>query len=524
MYDLNKYRQVKEALKRASDFNEAIINAMFDAMAIIDVQDFTIQRVNQVFLDYLGMEEQDVLGRPCYEVTHKRSSPCREPHNPCPLFATLETGRTHVFEHVHYKKDGSPTYQEVGTAPIRDTDGAIVQVLHVARDISARKKLEEQLLEAQKMEAIGRLSGGVAHDFNNLLTSIIGYSELALLNLPADAPLREHFDIIYSAGSKAAALTRQLLAFGRKQLMEVKVVNLNTIVENSAKLLRSMIGEDLELIIHTRSSLNNMMADAAQIEQILMNLVVNAKDAMPHGGTLTIETAGRELDEGYAAVHAGIVPGRYVELIVSDTGCGMTTDVQEQIFEPFYTTKTTGKGTGLGLATVYGIVKQHKGNIYVYSEPGKGTTFKIYLPSVNKTVDETVSPPVRPSFHQGTETILVVDDDAGIRRLVTATLMPLGYTVIEAGSGEEALQIAATEPGLIDLLLTDVIMPGISGRLLAERLTPTHPEMQVVYMSGYTDSTIADKGILLPGINFINKPLVPTALANRLRTILDGGA
>jgi len=283
-----------------------------------------------------------------------------------------------------------------------------------------------------------------------------------------------------------------------------------------------MIGEDLELIIHTRSSLDNMMADPAQIEQILMNLVINAKDAMPHGGTLTIETAVRELDKDYAAVHAGIVAGRYVQLTVSDTGCGMTPAVQERIFEPFFTTKATGEGTGLGLATVYGIVKQHRGNIFVYSEPGKGTTIKIYLPTVGKTIDENALPPERSPLPQGTETILVVDDDPGIRRLVVATLRPLGYIVLEAGSGEEALQVAADETGPIDLLLTDVIMPGISGRLLAERLTPSRPEMRVVYMSGYTGNAIADKGILLPGIHFINKPLVPTALARRLRAILDG--
>ena len=237
---------------------------------------------------------------------------------------------------------------------------------------------------------------------------------------------------------------------------------------------------------------------------------------------MTIETALRELDEGYAAMHADIVAGRYVQLTVSDTGCGMTPAVQEQIFEPFFTTKATGEGTGLGLATVYGIVKQHKGNIYVYSEPGKGTTFKIYLPTVSKTVDETVLPPERPHLPQGTETILLVDDDPGIRSLVIATLRPLGYSIVEAGSGKEALQVAANETGPIDLLLTDVIMPGISGLLLAERLAPSRPDMQVVYMSGYTDNAVADKGILLPGIHFINKPLVPTALARRLRAILDG--
>ena len=520
--DIANHQQAREALKRASDFNEAILNAMFDSMAIIDVHDLTIQRVNRIFLDYLGLEEEDVLGRPCYEVTHKRTSPCREPDDPCPLFRTLKTGRTHVFEHIHYKKDGTPTYHEVGTSPIRDETGAIVQVLHIARDISERKKLEEQLLQAQKMDAVGRLSGGMAHDFNNLLTAIIGYSELAIMGLAEDAPLREHFDVIYAAGSKAAALTRQLLAFSRKQLLEIKVINLNTVVENTAKLLRSILREDMELIIHTRSSIGNIMADPTQTEQILMNLAVNAKDAMPSGGTLTIETASRELDEEYAAKHSGVIPGRYVQLTVTDTGEGMSPGVQEHIFEPFFTTKRSGEGTGLGLATVHGIVKQHKGSISVNSMPGKGTTFKIYLPSVSSKVIEKSLPQKKKPLARGTETILAVDDDPGIRRLVAAALQPLGYTVIEAISGADGLQIAEAHAGAIDLLLTDVIMPGMSGRQLAETLAAIRPEMKVVYMSGYTDDVIAHKGILLPGIHFISKPLLPIKMARRLRNILDG--
>ena len=520
--DAVNHQQAREALKRASDFNEAILNAMFDSMAIIDVHDLTIQRVNRIFLDYLGLEEEDVLGRPCYEVTHKRIAPCSEPDGPCPLFRTLKTGRTHVFEHIHYKKDGTPAYHEVGTSPIRDETGAIVQVLHIARDISERKKLEEQLIQAQKMDAVGRLSGGMAHDFNNLLTAIIGYSELAIMGLAEDAPLREHFDVIYAAGSKAAVLTRQLLAFSRKQLLEVKVINLNTVVENTAKLLRSILREDMELIIHTRSSIGNILADPTQTEQILMNLAVNAKDAMPSGGTLRIETASRELDAEYAAKHSGVIPGRYVQLTVTDTGEGMSPEVQEHIFEPFFTTKRSGEGTGLGLATVHGIVKQHKGNISVYSEPGTGTTFKIYLPAVTKRVTEKSLPQKREPLPRGTETILAVDDDSGIRRLVAAALQPLGYTVIEAVSGVDGLKVAEAHAGVIDLLLTDVIMPGMSGRQLAETLAPIRPEMKVVFMSGYTDDVIGHKGILLPGIHFIRKPLVPTKMARRLRDILDG--
>jgi PAS domain S-box-containing protein len=520
--DIAKHQQARDALKRASGLNESILNAMFDSMAIIDVHDLTIHRVNRIFLDYLDLEEEDVLGRPCYEVIHRRTSPCKEPDGPCPLFRTLKTGRTHVFEHIHYKKDGSPTYHEVGTSPIQDETGAIVQILHVARDISERKKLEEQLLQAQKMDAVGRLSGGMAHDFNNLLTAIIGYSELAIMELAEDAPLREHFDVIYAAGSKAAALTRQLLAFSRKQLFEIKVINLNSVVENTAKLLRSILREDMELIIHTRSSIGNILADPTQTEQILMNLAVNAKDAMPSGGTLTIETASRDLDAEYAAKYSGVVPGRYVQLTVTDTGEGMSPEVQKHIFEPFFTTKRSGEGTGLGLATVYGIVKQHKGNISVHSEPGKGTTFKIYLPAVSERVIEKSLPQKKEPLPRGTETILAVDDDPGIRRLVAAALQSLGYTVIEAGSGVDALKVAEAHAGTIDLLLTDVIMPGMSGRQLAETFAPIRPEMKVVYMSGYTDEVIAHKGILLPGIHFISKPLVPTKMARRLRNILDG--
>lgn len=519
--DITETKRAEMALKRASDFNGAIINAMFDGMAIIDAHNFTITRVNQAFLDQMGLREEEVLGRTCYEVTHNRTSPCRAPEDPCPLITTLDTGLTQVYEHVHYKKDGTPTYHEVGTSPIRDADGKIIQVLHVSRDVSERKKLEQQLLQAQKMEAIGRLSGGVAHDFNNLLTVIIGYSELVMLSLPEDSPLRGKVEMICSAGKTAAELTRQLLAFSRKQILEMKVVSLNAIIDNTAKMLRRIIGEDLELIMHTRSFVGNIMADPSQVEQVLMNLSINAKDAMPRGGTLTIETSVVTLDESYVKTQTGVTPGEYVQLTVSDTGEGMPRHVQEQIFEPFYTTKESGKGTGLGLATVYGIVKQHKGNIYVYSELGKGTVFKVYFPLVAEEVEEAHLKAGEKELPKGVETILVVDDDAGIHRLVNDTLSPLGYRVIAAISGENALEVSRMYNGEIDLLLTDVIMPGMSGRQLVEVLSPLRPAMRVAYMSGYSDSVMSKDGNLPPGMHYLNKPLLPSKFAEIIRDILD---
>lgn len=397
-------------------------------------------------------------------------------------------------------------------------------LMGIASQIAARMHnmaIAEQLRQNQKMEAVGILAGGVAHDFNNILTTILGYSHIASTKLPEDHPVQRMIDNIYRAGERAADLTHQLLAFSRKQVMKMKVTNLNDIVTDMAKMLGRLIGENVAMEILTTEHIGHIKADVGQIEQVLMNLVVNARDAMPCGGRLTIETGEVLLDEKYAQSHQGVTPGTYAILTVTDTGEGMSQEVQKEIFEPFFTTKEMGKGTGLGLSTVYGIIKQHHGHIFVYSEKGQGTAFKIYFPVVDEPSekkerqDATAMPP-------GTETILVVDDDASIRKFIFDTLEPLGYSLLEASCGEEALSLVKSPEVSIDLLLSDVIMTGMNGRDLSERVKKARPSIKTVLMSGYTDNVIAHSGVLDPGILFINKPLLPMALANKLRSVLDG--
>jgi len=389
------------------------------------------------------------------------------------------------------------------------------------KGIAENKKLEAQLYQAQKMEAVGRLSGGIAHDFNNLLTSILGYSQMLLLEVDENHPFREKIGSIYAAGERAAGLTRQLLTFSRRQVLEMKVVDPNLIVEELTRMLQRLIGEDIELSIVCRPLHGNIVADAGQIEQILMNLAVNAKDAMPRGGRLTIETDAAILDEEYAGQHSGVTPGPYVVLTVTDSGEGMDREIQEQIFEPFFTTKEPGKGTGLGLATVYGIIQQHNGHVYVYSEPGRGTTFRLYFPKVDVRPDPVVDKARVSDIPRGNEVILVVDDDPAIRRLVFDCLQPLGYNVLVASGGREALEISDSFESTIHLLLTDVVMPGMNGRELAETLAHQRAGIGTIYMSGYTDDVVVHQGILNADTNFLPKPLMPSSLARKIRQVLD---
>lgn len=404
--------------------------------------------------------------------------------------------------------------------PLRDAEGRVVGVLGVYQDITDRKRMEEQFRQAQKMDAIGQLAGGIAHDFNNLLTVILGYGDLALERLAADDPLRELVAGMAGAGQRAAALTRQLLAFGRRQVLSPKVLDLNDIVAGIERMLRRLIGEDIDLATRLQPDLGHVRADPGQVEQVLLNLAVNARDAMPRGGKLTIETRDAELDSAYTRGHPEVPPGRYVLMAVSDTGCGMTPEVKARIFEPFFTTKGPGKGTGLGLATVYGIVKQSGGSVEVYSEPDNGTAFKVYLPRVDLPVTAGKSqPPLSPP--RGTETILVAEDDRGVRGLTCHVLRSSGYTVLEAADGEDALRAAGRYPGPIHLLLTDVVMPGMNGRELAERLHVTRPHVRVLYLSGYTDDAIVRHGVLEERAEFLQKPFTPLALTSRIRKILD---
>jgi two-component system cell cycle sensor histidine kinase/response regulator CckA len=419
-----------------------------------------------------------------------------------------------------FRKDGSPltvrcSGRRLGGPEI--DDGFEV----FAEDVTDRRILERQLRMAAKMEAVGRLSGGIAHDFNNLLGVIIGYSQVLKRKLAPDSSLQEYADQVEKAGQRAVSLTRQLLAFSRQQILSPAVLNLNTLVSDMEKMLPRLIGEDIVLHFHLAADLGRVKADHSQIEQIVMNLAVNARDAMPEGGQLTVETANAELDETYARHHAGAKPGRYVMLAVSDSGVGMNAETIARIFEPFFTTKEVGKGTGLGLATVYGVVKQSGGYIWVDSEPGKGASFQIYLPRV----DDDVSPPSENPHSEdslaGTETVLLVEDAEPLRKLAQSFLVEHGFEVLSAGNGEEAIELAKTWRRPIHLLLTDVVMPGMNGRALAEQLVPVHPEIRILYMSGYTDSFIAGHGVLEPGTDLLHKPFTEKALLSKVRQILD---
>lgn len=417
------------------------------------------------------------------------------------------------------RKDGKVLNTLVSSVAQRDREGNIIGYQGILRDITEQKRAEEerktlegQLYQSQKMEAIGQLTGGIAHDFNNLLTIISGNAQLSLLDLREGDPLKTSIEEIRKASERAADLTRQLLAFSRKQILEMKVLDLNQVLQRLDKMLRRVIGEDIALEVIPMEPIGKVKADPGQMEQVIMNLAVNARDAMPEGGNLTIETANVELDEEYARKHIAVEPGRYVMLSVSDTGVGMTPEVKERIFEPFFTTKEMGKGTGLGLSTVYGIVKQSGGNIWVYSEPGEGTTFKIYLPQVDEPLEELKEEVIR-EIPQGSETVLVVEDDETVRQLAIRILKKQGYKVLEASEGREALLLCEEFKEPIHLILTDVVMPGMSGRILAERLKEIHPEANALYMSGYTNNTILHHGVLEPGINFIQKPFTIDGLA-----------
>jgi PAS domain S-box-containing protein len=424
------------------------------------------------------------------------------------------------FEVELIQKDGARVLLEVHVTSVLK-DGQPVARLGVARDITERRYLEDQLRQAQKMEGIGRLAAGVAHDFNNLLTAIGGRCYLVLNALTSENPIRQEIEIIQDAAERAAKLTHQLLAFSRKQILDPCVLDLNATVTGIEPLLRRMIREDIEIATALDSAAGRVKADAGQIEQVLLNLAVNASDAMPNGGWLTLATGNVTLDEAYARTHAEVEPGPYVMLSVSDTGHGMTAEVQAHIFEPFFTTKEVGKGTGLGLATVYGIAKQSGGHITVYSEPGHGAVFKLYLPRVEEAPG--TAEPARPTeiTRRGSETVLLVEDDEPLRTLAREILSIQGYTVLDAVSPSEALRLADVHPGPIHLLLTDVVMPQMNGRQVADHLLAARPGLQVLFMSGYTDAAIVEHGVLEPGTHFLQKPFTPDGLSRKVREVLS---
>jgi len=443
--------------------------------------------------------------------------------------AALFTEARLAQEYRFRRKDGGYRWLRAELRLLRDAAWNPVEVVGSWSDITARKeaelesrKLEAQLLQSQKMESVGRLAGGVAHDFNNLLGVITGYGDLLRKKLPEDPRLKKYADGILKAAERAADLTRQLLAFSRQQVLQPRTLDLNAVVRETEKMLRRLIGEDIELVTRLQNSVGFVRADAGQIGQVLMNLAVNARDAMPRGGRLALETSDVDLDETYARLHAGVEPGRYVMLAVVDTGLGMSREVQARIFEPFFTTKEAGKGTGLGLATVHGIVKQSRGHVFVYSEPGRGTAFKIYLPRADEPkADVERESPAEDELPRGSETILVVEDEASLRALIRESLEALGYRVLAAQHGREALEICLGHPGPIHLLMTDVVMPGMGGRELAERAYAAQRQIKVLYMSGYTDDAVVIHGVTAKDMPFLQKPFTAVTLARKVREVLD---
>ena len=435
--------------------------------------------------------------------------------------------------HTRYRwiaRSGRVLWVEARGIVINDQSGRPSRMRGVTMDVTAaheaeqrHQHLEAQLLQAQKLESIGRLAGGVAHDFNNLLTAINGYADLIRQEIGSNHPIAADLLEIRNAGERAAALTQQLLAFSRRQLLQPRVVDLNVLIDGATKLLTRVLGEDVEVVTRLEPALGRVKADAGQIEQVIMNLAVNARDAMPRGGTLVIETKNTLLDEAYSEGHLLIPPGPYVVIVVSDTGEGMDSQTLPQIFEPFFTTKESGKGTGLGLSTVYGIIKQSGGWIWAYSERGRGSSFKIYLPRVDAPLG--AAEPLREdaSRHRGTETVLVVEDDVTVRRLMTHVLGKAGYTVLESSSVDEAVRYSLMHTGQIQLLITDLVMPGMSGRELAHMLTKSQSNMRVLFVSGYTDDAVVRHGLVETGVHFLQKPFTPGVLGRKVREVLDSG-
>jgi len=439
------------------------------------------------------------------------------------LWQILISGQVWHGRFVNKKKDGTFYTVDATISPVRNEDGDVVNYVALERDVTRELQLEDQLNQAQKMEAIGRLAGGVAHDFNNILTIINGHSELLLMRyLDPDNPLRWEIKQIQEAGERAAVLTHQLLAFSRRQTVQPKILNINDVVTDLQKMLRRLIDETIEMDIKLDPKLGRVKADVGQLTQVMMNLIVNARDAMPNGGTITIETANTDLAGEYLEDRLEVVPGPYVRLTVADTGVGLDAETQSHIFEPFFTTKGEGKGTGLGLSTVYGIIRQNNGYIWVYSEVGQGTVFKIYLPRISEDeVDDIIRRPVEVTSLEGTETIVLVEDEVNVRLVARKFLEKQGYTVLETGHPKEALELCQRDDYAIDLLITDVIMPGMSGRELAEQLTRKYPQLKVLYISGYANDALNQYGVIGSGIAFLEKPFSSESLARKVRETLD---
>jgi PAS domain S-box-containing protein len=510
--DQRRAEGVARLLDRALDsFTQGV------CIADATLPEHPLTHVNQGFTQITGYAAEEAIGRNARFL----QGPKTDPATVAEVREAIRNGRPCAVELLNYRKDGTTFWNALSLSPVHDDAGRLTHYVGVQTDVTRSRKIEEQLRQAQKMEALGHLAGGVAHDFNNMLTVINGYSELLLPRFDTGDMTRTFLIEIARAGERAAAMTRQLLAFSRQQVLEPRVLDLNAEIRDAEKMLRRLIGEDILLTTVLTPGLGRVRVDPGQMQQVLLNLAVNSRDAMPQGGRLTIETRDVALDENFVRAHPGARPGSYAMLAVSDTGCGMDEETRARLFEPFFTTKKPGKGTGLGLATVYGIVTQSGGCLEVYSEAGLGTTFKVYLPRFTGPLSTTRSSQGMRPLLRGSETVLLAEDEAAVRTLAGKILRSCGYEVVEAGDGQEALQVAEQHQGRIDLVITDVVMPHVSGRMLAERLAELRPGVKVLYLSGYTDDAIIRHGLLEAEIAFLQKPFTASGLAQKVRDVLD---
>ena len=513
--DVTESRRAEKEMRRSEERFRRLFDSNTIGIVVADLSGLVLE-TNDAYLQMLGYTREELLSG---QFRWDTLTPHEHRASDQVAVEQLQaTGVAQPWEKELLRKDGSRVPVLIGVAMLGESEGRCIAYIV---DLSSRRQLEEQFRQAQKMEAIGQLAGGVAHDFNNLLTVILGFAELAAAEIETGSRLSEPLEEIRKAGERAAGLTRQLLAFSRRQVLEPRVLDVNELVANLDKMLRRLIGEDIELATVLDPGAGRIRADAGQIEQVIVNLAVNARDAMPGGGKLTIETRNVDLDEVYAREHIAVRPGPYVMLAITDSGVGMSAETKTHMFEPFFTTKEKGKGTGLGLATVYGIVKQSEGNIWVYSELHRGTTFKAYFPRVESASENAARHLADGRSTRGSETVLLVEDEKAVRTLTRKILERSGYSVLEMADGEEALEAARLQPEPIHLLLTDVVMPQVSGPDLAARIVAMRPEVKVLFMSGYTDDAVVRHGVLADGVHFLQKPFTPEALTRKIREILD---
>jgi PAS domain S-box-containing protein len=513
--DVSERSRIERDLRHSQEKYAKMIHSSPDAITLRSLPDRRYIEISEGFTRLTGYTAEEVIGKTPSEIGIWSDD---SPHTEI-LENIQREGEVREVEFGFQTKSGEHRYATVSA--VRLTLGANDYMLSTSRDITERRSLERQLLQSQKMEAIGRLAGGVAHDFNNLLGVILGQTELLEAEFENNPAVHRRAEAIEQAGRRAAELTKQLLAFSRQQFIEPRVVDANAIVRDIEKLLKKLLGEDVELTIHLQPNAGNIKIDPSQLEQILMNLSVNARDAMPGGGKLILETACVELDETYARQHLGAKAGDFLMLVVSDTGTGMDSQTMARIFEPFFTTKVEGRGTGLGLSTVYGVVKQNNGYIMTYSEVGHGTTFRIYFPRVRESPELRDKRPHQAEFAKGSETILIVENEEALRELARELLEANGYKVIEAERGENALRLVEGSQTPIDLLLTDVVMPGMGGKQLAKRLLERRPGLRVLYMSGYTDDVINNRGVLPDNTLLLPKPFTRAVLLRKVREALS---